>query len=411
MAITTASLQAAPSADVPVLAVGRGERIDVHPVVEYLRPFIVAAQATADAERRIPESLIAELERVGVFRAFLPREVGGLELHPSDEMELLYELGRIDAATAWAALGQNGGMMLPAPDVIAELKAAAGGRWIISGSHSRVGRAVVDGDGYRIYGQWHFASGSPWATHLTAFVHVEDEHGDKIIDEETGETLLIDVVLPRDAVTLVNDWDGMGLRGTASGRFTVDGAYVHASHGVRMGIADETYQDRALYRHFYPAIDVAVNLGIAHGILDACMPHVDESSEYSRVQIAEAMAKIRAARSWAIETTEALYDNAFLGETPTTYQLTVDMWLAGIHAGRAAKDAATAAFEAAHTKSVVVGRGIERRYRDLLTVTQHEGYWMRQYSYLGQFIISGGKRLEGHPLLLPPSFYGIDPGA
>ena len=158
-ATTTSSSQAEPSAGVPVLAVGRGDRVDVRPVIEYLRPFIVAAQATADVERRIPETLIVELERVGVFRAFLPREVGGLELHPTDEMELLYELGRIDAATAWAALGQNGGMMLPAPDVIEELRTAAGGRWITAGSHSTVGRAVVDGEGYRIYGQWHFASG------------------------------------------------------------------------------------------------------------------------------------------------------------------------------------------------------------------------------------------------------------
>jgi alkylation response protein AidB-like acyl-CoA dehydrogenase len=146
------------------LPVALGERVDVMPVVEWLRPQIIEALPAIERDRRLPQELTDAMFDAGIHHVALPREFGGLELHILDLLELIFELSRISGSVGWAVVIQNGGDPLPAPDVMRELIDRVDGRWIVSGSHGKIGKArQVDG-GYIVNGHFVFASGAPWAT-------------------------------------------------------------------------------------------------------------------------------------------------------------------------------------------------------------------------------------------------------
>jgi alkylation response protein AidB-like acyl-CoA dehydrogenase len=81
-----------------------------------------------------------------------------------------------------------------------------------------VGRVEKDGNGYRLYGQWNFASGvlhSDWIG-LGAMMELPDGEG--------PEYCLL--ALPKSDFRIVENWDTIGLRGSGSNGVVVEGAYV-----------------------------------------------------------------------------------------------------------------------------------------------------------------------------------------
>ncbi len=50
---------------------------------------------------RLADPVVAELEAGGFFGLFTPRAVGGAELPPVEAVEVIEELARADASTAW----------------------------------------------------------------------------------------------------------------------------------------------------------------------------------------------------------------------------------------------------------------------------------------------------------------------
>src|SRR5262245_40586395 len=72
-----------------------------------LRPLILAERDRIEAARRLPEQLTQELARQGFFRLFLPQAYGGLDLAPTQGLEVLEELARADASAAWCVWNGN----------------------------------------------------------------------------------------------------------------------------------------------------------------------------------------------------------------------------------------------------------------------------------------------------------------
>jgi alkylation response protein AidB-like acyl-CoA dehydrogenase len=70
-------------------------------VARALGPRSVAERAHIEVGRRLPEELARKLARQGFFRIFLPEAYGGLDLTPTQGLEVLEELARFDASIAW----------------------------------------------------------------------------------------------------------------------------------------------------------------------------------------------------------------------------------------------------------------------------------------------------------------------
>src|SRR5438132_6350215 len=99
-----------------------------------LGPQLAAAAEEIERRRELPEPIIAALVERGLFRLLLPRALGGAELCPAVYVEVIEEVAKHDASTAWC-LGQACGCTMTAayldPEVARELFGGkrGSGRW------------------------------------------------------------------------------------------------------------------------------------------------------------------------------------------------------------------------------------------------------------------------------------------
>ena len=82
--------------------------------IQELRPAITARASEIETSRRIPADIVEALKQAGVFRMFVPRRYGGLELDLPAGLEILVELSRIDSSVGWNAMtSSNGSLFSP----------------------------------------------------------------------------------------------------------------------------------------------------------------------------------------------------------------------------------------------------------------------------------------------------------
>src|SRR6185312_3767819 len=121
---------------------------------------IAASADEVERTRRIPEALLGRLHDSRLFRMLLPRSAGGDETEPAVYVAALEELARHDASIAWNTFTSNSSALIAAflePEAISAIFADP--RCVVSWGPPNASRArAVDG-GYRVTGQWDFASG------------------------------------------------------------------------------------------------------------------------------------------------------------------------------------------------------------------------------------------------------------
>jgi alkylation response protein AidB-like acyl-CoA dehydrogenase len=85
-------------------------------------------------------------------------------------------------------------------------------------------RLVGDGEHYRVSGRKYYSTGTAFADY--ARINVLDEN---------GEHVSIMIPVKRDGVRIIDDWDGMGQRMTASGSLLLDNVQVFANEVINRG--------------------------------------------------------------------------------------------------------------------------------------------------------------------------------
>src|SRR5579871_3735438 len=66
-----------------------------------LAPLITAEADEIEATRRLTPKLVSALVENGLYRSLLPKSVGGFESPPMVFMQMLEEIAKADASTAW----------------------------------------------------------------------------------------------------------------------------------------------------------------------------------------------------------------------------------------------------------------------------------------------------------------------
>ena len=137
--------------------------------IEELRPAITAPASEIETSRRLPADIVEVLKLVGVFRMFVPRRYGGLELDFPAGLEILVELARIDSAVGWNAMtSSNGSLFSPfLPQQTYEHIYQDGPDVIFAGATQPVGTAEAGDDTRLVSGRWPFASGCQYADPIT----------------------------------------------------------------------------------------------------------------------------------------------------------------------------------------------------------------------------------------------------
>lgn len=398
------------------IEVTHGEGASLVDVARSLEP-VIREHAEALEEGRIPPPIVEALYDAGIFRAMLPREVGGLEVEPVEWLQMIEELSRINASVGWTAFIQSGvGLTFLDPERYERFRERGGGRLILAMNLGRMaGKAVrVDG-GYRISGRWPFASGSPFATWLGGLSAVYDSDGSPVVTA-TGQPQILLAIWPADQARIIDTWDGLGLRGTGSGDFEISDIFVPDDQ-VNPGFYSAPVYDRALFRiKEMPEIGHGAHaLGVASAALQAFVDAVNMRPipgstrhmamghmQAHQIAFARADVLVRAARTLLHQTMRAVYEDVTVNPE-LDMELRVRLREANIFTVRTAREAVGLIFDMAGSSAVYRGRAIEQAFRDINTAANHTNYMEPAYSAIGSYFLTrdskGGPEIAGRPFL------------
>ncbi len=358
-------------------------------------PDVVALRTEIEEARRIPAALAEAIASAGLSYMYLPRSVGGPEAAPLEAFAAIEELSKADGSVGWCAMissdiAQFVGWL--EPTVAGEI----GNRPVtFAGSLRPLGRATPVHGGYRVTGQWNFASGIDNAQWLYAPCVLMD--GDVPRMTPAGTPAVRAMWLPVSAATIKDTWSVMGLRGTGSQDFMIDDAFVPQSFtcflGERPHQGGPLYQPRMIFSVLF-ALNAAHALGIARGAMEefvgiAAREASMQSSTLLRerpsvqAQIGEAEAILNAARAYVVDAVgrawTATCENK-LDPAPDIAQARLAITHSVHEAGRVVRQL----FHAAGTNAIHTRHPLERHFRDIHVAEQHNAAFRSYYESAGK---------------------------
>ncbi|WP_250477981.1 MULTISPECIES: acyl-CoA dehydrogenase family protein [unclassified Caballeronia] len=186
--------------------------------------------AARETRRELPFEAFALFRRSGLGKLRFPLEWGGLGGSLEDVFEVIATLAAHESNVAHALrihYDQTEALLLSPRTPFNELQirrvaegAIFGGASTEAGT-SRPGEITTqlrrEGDHFRLTGRKYYATGTAFSDY--ARLNVQDEH---------GEAAIAVVPVRREGLSVLDDWDGMGQRMTASGSLEFDDLIVHA---------------------------------------------------------------------------------------------------------------------------------------------------------------------------------------
>jgi alkylation response protein AidB-like acyl-CoA dehydrogenase len=363
-----------------------------------IAPLVRACRDEGERERRLPAQVLAAMHEARLFRMYIPKALGGLEIDPITSMIVVEEIARADAAAAWnLMLGATYGLwaaFLP-DDAAREIYGAPDA--VVAGALRPTGRArPVDG-GFVVDGRWSFASGIRHAAWWNAGCLVgRDGAGDA--DTPPPEAWL--VFFPAPDGELIDNWDVGGLRGTGSHDYAVCGLFVPRARAIPFDAVP--CAPGPLYRLPRQALldntMAALPLGIARTAIDTLVeiaaggkrpagagaPLAERATVQADVARAEAL--YLAGRALLYDSVAQSWEAAQDGRELSVREIAV-LRLARTHAVQAAVQAIDLMYIDAGGAAIYTRNPLERCFRDIHTVTQHVSMNPANYEVSGRVLL------------------------
>jgi alkylation response protein AidB-like acyl-CoA dehydrogenase len=346
----------------------------------------------ADADRRLPRQVAHAFAENGLYRIAAPESYSGEEADPITQIETIEAVSRFDGAAGWnLMIGiETFGLIAPGCDTCKQL--IEDPMVIMSSSTAAIGRAVKEGDGYRVSGQWQFVSGCQNSSVFGATIRLFEN------DEAISGNLYAMVQSPD--FEIIDTWDVGGLRGSGSHDVRVNDIWVPASHIVAPigGLKSESALLRFPLGARLAYNKVAVSLGLARAGLDAFVelsegkvPRFTSRSLRERPAaqraIAEAEVRVRSARALVVEQVAEMWGQVKAHEHISTRERAI-FQIACSDAVRGCAEAIDLVADAAGTTANFRGHPLERISRDVRVVRQH-------LTVASHHIEDGGRALLG----------------
>ncbi|HEX6442309.1 MAG TPA: acyl-CoA dehydrogenase family protein, partial [Stellaceae bacterium] len=178
-----------------------------------LQPMLRADADEIERGREVTPRVVEALIEAGIFKMLLPRSIGGTELDPLTYTAVLELLAQAEGSTAWC-LGQNSGcsMIAPylAPEIAREIFGPRLGILAWGPDLPGAGRCVAVKGGYRLTGQWGFATGSRHATWLGCHVPICEADGTQRM-APSGRPAVRTMLFPKSEARIIDNWYVLGL--------------------------------------------------------------------------------------------------------------------------------------------------------------------------------------------------------
>jgi indole-3-acetate monooxygenase len=369
---------------------------------EALQPLVAAAANEIERDRRLPAALLDHLHEAELFRLLLPRSSNGIETDPVTFFYVIETIAQADASTAWC-LSQAGGCAMSAAYLDLPVAHAIFGDdpcAVLAWGPGPNVKAVECEGGYKVTGVWAFASGGRHATWLGAHCPIFKADGEPKLDDSGVQQERTMLVRSQD-VAWTDIWNTVGLRGTASDQFALNDAFVRADHSITREFDKECRESGPLYRMgsgtCYQVGFAGVACGIARGALDcfvdiarnkvprgARSPLRDNAVVQSN--LAQAEVNLRAARGFVLQSMADVWQHLCAGSMITVEQR-VTVRMAATHAIHKAREAVDFAYNAAGATAIFDTHPLERRFRDIHTVTQQLQGQLRHFETVGAWMM------------------------
>jgi alkylation response protein AidB-like acyl-CoA dehydrogenase len=365
-------------------------------------PAIAAVAEQIEATQEIPEPVLTALHEARLFRMLLPRSVGGDQVEPWVYLRAVEEVARHDGSVGWNIFVANSSALI-APFIPLESARAIYGdpRGLISWGPPNQHRAIAVPGGYRVTGEWHFSSGRRQANWIGVHCQVIEPDGSLRLnrfDRPTVRTLL----MPKAQTTAIDNWNTLGMRGTASEGYSVRDVFVpEAFSGTR---EDPTLRrDRGpLYaftmQGLYAVGVAGVALGIARAMLEAFVELAAEKAPRNQVRLADNPlvqsdvarheAALGASRAYLIDVLKQAWEGADDIEPLDALQR-ARVRLGCSYAIQNAIEVADRVYKAAGTSAIFLGTRFERRFRDIHTLSQQIQSRDAHFEMVGRVMFKG----------------------
>ena len=362
---------------------------DLLAAAESMLPEIRDAADSIDEARRLPDWLAGRLAGAGFFHLLTGREHGGMDADPITAAQVIETLSTASPSVGWVTMILATASfwtvrMTPEEvrrEIFAEVSPGRIQPTVIAGTLVPHGRAVRVEGGWRVSGQWPFASGCHHATWMPTAAWLHDEDGP--IRDASGAPEWRVFHLPASDCIILDTWYTSGLRGTGSTDYTMENVFVADNYVKRHSLLEEAVLPDK--RYVYPAFNVpmlsAVALGAARGAVDALTElfggKVDRRNQRpvagafdKQADLGIATATVDSARAYLYDTTARAWELTMAGEE-LPRELRAAMRLACTHAVTASVDAADRAHRAAGASSIYSSSPIDRFFRDAHAVAAH----------------------------------------
>jgi len=345
---------------------------------------IVAASDETERARRIPEPLLARLHAARLFRMLLPRSFGGEETDPGQYLAAIEEIARQDASVAWNVFVANSSALIAAylePDAARSIFADAA--TIVAWGPPNASRAIAVDGGYRVSGTWTFASGCANATLLGGHSYIFEADG-RPRQRADGRQCDRSLLFLKSKAAIDDIWHTLGLRGTASHTYAVEGLFVAEEETIDREEPKELVEPGTLYLFpttlAYAAAFSALMLGIAAALVRELTalamtktPRAAASSlrdsPVFQSQLALLEARLRAARAYLHATLDQIWEQAAAMRELQIAQR-AELKLATTYVINQGVEIATEAYRAAGQTAIFARNPFERRLRDALSASQ-----------------------------------------
>src|SRR5258708_5036278 len=365
----------------------------------------LAALIARDADeiertRRLTPAVTQALIDNELYRALLPKSLGGAEAPLEAFMQMQEEIAKADASTAWC-LGQCSVCAMTAayldPDAASEIFNTTPGilAW---GAVAHEVQAVPGG--YKASARWDFASGSRQASWLGAHVRVVEADGTQRRKKD-GSPEIRTILFPMASATMYDVWDVIGLRGTGTDSYSVENLFIPEKFAALRDDPTALRENGPLYKlttnMVFSMGFAATSLGLARTMLDSVIElsrgktpqGLKAMRENNAVQgkIGRTEASLRAARAYLYATAAEGWRELAGGERLTQARRPAlriaATWT--IHQSAAVVDTA---YHMAGATAVFAANKFERRFRDMHTIAQQIQARDTHYEDAGKAILS-----------------------
>lgn len=359
-----------------------------------------------DAERALPYAELSALTASGLLAITVPRKFGGADVSTSTLVEVFRLLAAADPSLAQIpqshfvyvnVLRENG-----SPEQrrfffhelldgrrFGNAQAEAGSRT----AQDLLTRLKPHGDGFLLSGTKKYVTGALFA-HWVTVLALDPQDRQVVVFVPAGDP----------GVEVIDDWDGMGQRTTASGTVRLSAVGVPAAHVVPH---HRTFTRPQLHGALAQVLHAAIDVGIARAALTDTTEFVRtrsrpwrESGAASAAEdpltiqhVGELEVQVRAAESLLATAAQAIDAARSDLTAESAGRASIAVATAKVVAARAAVEVSSALFELAGTSASLDALNLHRHWRNARTHTLHDPVrWKVQH--IGRYTLNA---------TLPPS--------